>query len=250
MAKKIKKRTALSLPPRVLGELADRVAKTLIRQLPDVLSRRGKKRNKKPKARVKVDNALFLDTSAIIDGRILEVARLGFLYGIILVPKFILLELKHIADSQDSLRRTRGRRGLEILSDLKKIKRLKLKIIEDDLELPEVDEKLIQFAKLYKGRIVTCDYNLNKKATVEGVAVLNVNELANSLKTIALPGEELEVKLVQEGKTKGQGVGYLLDGTMIVVEDGKDLIGKDINVIVSRIFQTAAGRMIFAKVKE
>lgn len=234
------------LPPRVLTQIADQVAKTVLDRLPHVLSRRNQGKKKSPKE-IKVQNALFLDTSSIIDGRILEVAKLGFLNGTIIVPEFILLELKHIADSGDSLKRARGRKGLEVLSQLKKVKGLKLKVINENVPPAQVDEKLTFLAKSYKGKIITCDFNLNKKASLEGIEILNVNELANALKVIVLPGEELSVHLIQEGKEKGQGVGYLLDGTMIVVEKGQQFLGETVMVVVSRIFQTAAGRMIFTK---
>lgn len=239
----------ITLPPRMLGQIADQVAKTVLDRLPQVLHKKKPKGKTMPAGR-QVENALFLDTSAIIDGRILDVARLGFLIGSIILPEFILLELKHIADSKDSLKRARGRRGLEILSKLKKIKELKVKVTRDDAPDSEIDEKLISIARDYKGKIITCDFNLNKKATLFGIQILNVNELANALKTNVLPGEELKVKIVQEGKEKGQGVGYLLDGTMIVVERGQEVLGEVVDVIVSRIFQTEAGRMVFSKLKE
>lgn len=232
--------TAL-LPPRVLRQLADQVAKIVVSRL---------KRRKTKKKVIKMNNPIFLDTSAIIDGRILEIGKLGFLWGTLIVPEFILRELKHIADNVEGLKRARGRHGLEVLANLKKVKGVKLKIIDDNVEDPEIDEKLVKLAKIYKGRIITCDFNLNKKASVQGLQVLNVNELVNALKTKVLPGEEIEVKIVTEGKEKGQGVGYLLDGTMIVVDKGKDLVGKTVIVHVSRVFQTAAGRMIFTKLKE
>lgn len=244
--KNIFRETAL-LPPRTLVQIADQVAKTVIARLPTLLYKGGAKKSKLKK--VKIDNAHFLDTSAIIDGRILEVGKQGFLTGTIVVPEFILLELKHIADNQDPLKRARGRRGLEVLTGLKKIKGLKIRITQDEVEIPEVDEKLIKLARYYNARIITCDFNLNKKATLEGIQVLNVNELANALKTTVLPGEELKIKIVQEGKEKGQGVGYLLDGTMIVIERGQQQIGQTVEVVVSRVFQTAAGRMIFTQLK-
>lgn len=240
----------ITLPPRMLGQIADQVAKTVLDRLPQIIHKKPTKGKKEKKTRGKIENALFLDTSAIIDGRILDVARLGFLVGSIILPEFILLELKHIADSKDSLKRARGRRGLEILSKLKKIKELKVKVTRDDAPDSEIDEKLISIARDYKGKIITCDFNLNKKATLFGIQILNVNELANALKTNVLPGEELKVKIVQEGKEKGQGVGYLLDGTMIVVERGQEVLGEVVDVIVSRIFQTEAGRMVFSKLKE
>lgn len=243
-AKKNTHQPFLLLPPRILGQLAEQVARIVIERL--------SKKDKKGKTvlkKTKIENALFLDTSAIIDGRILEVAKQGFMNGTVVIPEFILQELKRIADSPLPLKRTRGRLGLETLSSFKKIKGLKVKITNDDVPSVEIDERLIRIAKHYKGKIITCDYNLNKKASILGIQILNVNELANSLKTSVLPGEELKVKIVQEGKEKGQGVGYLLDGTMVVVEKGQELVGKTVEAVVSRIFQTAAGRMIFTRLK-
>jgi len=235
------------IPQRVLTQMADLIAKAVVERIPkDVF----KRKRSKAKAK-KIEDPMLLDTSAIIDGRIYEVARLGFLVGNVLVPDFILAELKHVADSPDSLKRARGRRGLELLERLRKIKGVRFKILEknDDIVAKDNDERLLKVAKKLKGRLITCDFNLNKKASVEGVRVLNINELANSIKTIALPGEEMRIALVSTGKGKNQGVGYLPDGTMIVVEDGQNRIGEEVNVAVARVFQTAAGRMIFAKLK-
>lgn len=196
-------------------------------------------------------NPLVMDTSALIDGRIAGVAETGFLSGTIILPQFILAELRQVADNVDELKRNRGKRGLAILESLKKNKQLKFQIIDDDFpQVKEVDEKLIKIAKKYKGKIITCDFNLNKVASLSGIKVLNINELANTLKTIVLPQEEIILKIIQEGKEKNQGVGYLSDGTMIVVENGEKYLGQEVKVIVSRVFQTAAGRMIFAKVEE
>lgn len=194
-------------------------------------------------------NPLILDTSAIIDGRIAEIAKTGFLDGTLLVPKFILGELQHIADSADPLRRGRGRRGFEVIEDLGKIGGdLKLEI--SDLDFPRVkkaDDKLLQIGKKLKAKVVTTDYNLNKVGKLSGVKILNVNELANSIKSVLLPGETISVKVMQMGKEREQGVGYLPDGTMIVVEGGSKLIGQTIQTEVSRVFQTVAGRMVFVK---
>lgn len=192
-------------------------------------------------------NPLILDTSAIIDGRIADVAKTGFLYGTIFVIPSVIGELHHVADSADDLRRLRGRRGLELLESLKKIKNLSLKILEEDPQGGQVDEKLINIAKKLKGRLITCDYNLSKVAQVKGVRSLNVNELAQSVRTQVIPAEELSVRLVHEGKSKDQAVGYLADGTMIVVEGGEKYLGKEISVIVSRSLQTVAGKMVFAR---
>lgn len=234
------------LPQKAILQLADVFAHAVVQRIPKDVFKRKKSRSR-PK---KMENPMVLDTSAIIDGRIAEVGRLGFLSGHVLVPDFILLELKHVADSQDLLKRARGRKGLELLEQMKKIKGIKLVIVESKNEdKKENDEKLLKFAKQAKGRLVTCDFNLNKKASVEGVKVVNINELANALKTVALPGEEMSVKIVAIGKGKEQGVGYLQDGTMIVVEDGKEKVGKEVKIHVSRVLQTPAGRMVFGKLK-
>lgn len=198
--------------------------------------------------KTKVFNSVILDTSALIDGRIGDVLKTGFLPGEVVLPDFILSELQKIADSSDSLKRAKGRRGLSILQDIKKNWE-DLKVLKTKSKGQKTDENLVKLAKKKKAAIVTTDFNLNKVAKVSGVTVLNVNELANAVKTAVIPGEELEVKVVAEGKEKNQGVGYLEDGTMVVVENGKELIGKKVKVVVSRLLQTEAGRMIFAKVK-
>jgi uncharacterized protein YacL len=189
----------------------------------------------------------LMDTSVIIDGRIEELARTGFLPGTIVVPRFVLSELQGIADSSAATRRERGRRGLDVLSALKKVSGLKLEVIGDDFaELTEVDEKLIRLARERGWEILTTDFNLNKVASVEGIRVLNINELTEALRPVILPGEELAIRIVQPGKEKKQGVGYLSDGTMVVVENGDSLINKDVDVKVTRVFQNTAGKMIFA----
>lgn len=203
--------------------------------------------NVNPKSVKQNSEELLLDTSAIIDGRLVDIARSGFLVKNILVPRFVLKELQNIADSEDNIRREKGRRGLELLNDLKKKVKSKVLIIEDEIpDVKEVDQKLVKLAKLKGAKLVTLDYNLNKVARFEGVEVLNINELANALKPVFIPGETMEIKVIQAGKEKGQGVGYLSDGTMIVVEEGKDLLGKKIEVEIKRIFQTDAGKMFFA----
>ncbi|HKZ34629.1 MAG TPA: PIN domain-containing protein [Patescibacteria group bacterium] len=202
------------------------------------------------KEAVDYDNPMVMDTSAIIDGRIADIIETGFLHGSLLVPHFVLLELQRIADSSDTLRRGRGRRGLEILEQLKKSPFVEFEILEQErIRGKTVDEKLISVARQLKAKIITTDFNLNKVASVSGVKILNVNELANSVKAVALPGEEMVVKVIQEGKEENQGVGYLPDGTMIVVEMGKEYVGKTVDVVVSRILQTVAGRMIFVQLK-
>lgn len=198
---------------------------------------------------VSVSHPMILDTSAIIDGRILDIAKTHFLYGTILVPSFILTELQQVADSADYLKRTRGRRGFEIVGELKKVKGLRIEIWDKDAAGKNPDEKLLKLAKNLQGRIITTDFNLNRLATVSNIIVLNINELANSVRSIAIPGEKLKVKVIHLGKDAKQGVGYLPDGTMIVVEDGADLVGKEVETEVSRLIQVPAGRMIFVKIK-
>jgi len=194
------------------------------------------------------DEVAILDTSVIIDGRISDLYETKFIGGRFVVPRFVLKELQQIADSSDSLKRNRGRRGLDILNKMQKSSAIDIKIHEEDFpELTEVDAKLVKLGKLLDGRVFTNDYNLNKIAELQGVQVLNINELANALKPIMLPGEELEVKVIKEGKEQNQGIGYLDDGTMIVVEGGRHLIGQRKKVVVTSVLQTAAGRMIFAK---
>ena len=190
----------------------------------------------------------ILDTSVIIDGRIADIAETGFLDGIIVTPQFVLRELQLVADSADSLKRNRGRRGLDILQRLQKMPGLQIQIVEDDFpSVREVDLKLIELAKVYEGKIITNDFNLNKVAQLQGVAVLNINELANSLKPIVLPGEIMRVFILKEGKEYNQGVAYLDDGTMVVVDNARKMIGKTIDVSVTSVLQTTAGKMIFGK---
>lgn len=190
----------------------------------------------------------LVDTSAIIDGRIVDVARAGFLRATLLVPRFVLDELRHIADSADSMRRTRGRRGLEVLNRLRNELRHPVQVLDIDIrDIPEVDAKLVRLAQNLKVPIVTTDFNLNRVAEIQGVRVLNVNDLAQALKPVALPGDVMDVRIVQQGKEPGQGVGFLDDGTMVVVEMGDRLIGQDVMVTVSRMLQTSAGRIIFAQ---
>ena len=193
----------------------------------------------------------ILDTSVIIDGRIADIAETGFLDGVIVTPQFVLRELQLVADSADSLKRNRGRRGLDILARLQKMANLTVQIVEDDFpNIREVDMKLIELAKLYDAKIVTNDFNLNKVAQVRGVEVLNINELANSLKPIVLPGEIMRVFILKEGKEYTQGVAYLDDGTMVVVDNARKMIGKNIDICVTSVLQTTAGKMIFGKYEE
>jgi uncharacterized protein YacL len=191
---------------------------------------------------------IIVDTSAIIDGRIAEIVESGFIYGTLLVPRFVLEELQHIADSSDTLRRNRGRRGLDILARMQKDSPTPVEIVEEDVpNAAEVDAKLIGLAKGRGRAILTNDFNLNRVAELQGIRVLNINSLANAVKPAVLPGEELRVRVIQEGKEAGQGVGFLDDGTMIVVEGGSRFIDRDLEVSVTRVLQTVAGRMIFAQ---
>lgn len=190
----------------------------------------------------------ILDTSVIIDGRIADIAETGFLDGVVVTPQFVLRELQLVADSPDALKRNRGRRGLDILQRLQKVASLQIQIVEDDFPtVREVDLKLIELAKLYEGKIITNDFNLNKVAQLQGVQVLNINELANALKPIVLPGEAMRVFILKEGKEYNQGVAYLDDGTMVVVDNARKMIGKTIDISVTSVLQTTAGKMIFGK---
>jgi len=248
--KKEKEKEKHSSPfsPKVVGFIADEVAKTVVRRLTPFRRVRKRKKTKK------IENAIFLDTSAIIDGRIFDVISLGLFYGTFVILESILLELKHIADSQDAVRREKGRKGLELLEKAKKAKKVKFIILPDEKKeilkeknLKEVDERLIHSARINKGKIITCDFNLEKKANISGVQAINMNTLAASLKVRAVPGEALHIKILHTGKEASQGVGYLDDGTMIVVENASSDLGKAIDVLVARVIQTTAGRILFAK---
>jgi uncharacterized protein YacL len=190
---------------------------------------------------------ILLDTSTIIDGRIADISQTGFIFGTLVVPRFVLNELQRIADSADTMRRNRGRRGLEILNRLQKDATVPIEIIDADIEgIADVDGKLVKMARNLHCSIITNDFNLNRVAELQGVKVLNINELANAIKPVLLPGEDLHIKIMQDGKELGQGVGYLDDGTMIVVENGRQFMNTTIEVTVTRVLQTVAGRMIFA----
>ncbi len=203
-----------------------------------------------PGAPISRNSKILVDTSAIIDGRIADLTITGFLEGCLVVPRFILDELRHIADSSDDLRRNRGRRGLEVLGRLRRDNTVALEVLDVDIGPgQEVDSQLVELARGMKSPILTTDYNLNRVAELQGVQVLNVNELANALKSIVLPGEEIRVNIVQEGKEAGQGVAYLDDGTMVVVEGGRRYLNSLRDVVVVRVLQTAAGRIIFAQPK-
>ena len=193
----------------------------------------------------------LLDTSTIIDGRIADICETGFIQGTFIIPQFVLYEIQHVADHQDPVKRTRGRRGLDVLHRLQKQTFINVKIVDYDFpKLKEVDTKLIALAKRLGGKIITNDYNLNKVAELQGIEVLNMNQLAMSLKPALLPGELMSVKVVREGKEQGQGIGYLDDGTMVVVDDARKYMGKAVDVVVTSVLQTTSGRMIFSKLKE
>jgi len=199
----------------------------------------------------KKDDIVILDTSVIIDGRIADIFQTHFVEGRIVIPRFVLKELQQIADSQDALKRNRGRRGLDILNKIQKNTALDVRIQEEDFpEVKEVDAKLVKLAKLLSAKIFTNDFNLNKIAELQGVAVLNINELANSLRPVVLPGEPMEVRISKEGKEYNQGIAYLDDGTMVVVDNSRHVIGQVTKVIVTSVLQTSAGRMIFAKLED
>ncbi len=207
--------------------------------------------NAKDKKSVRVPK--ILDTSVIIDGRILEIMKTGFFEGPIVIPEFVLVELRHIADSSDGLKRNRGRRGLDILNKIQMEYGIEIYNTDSEKalkEIPEVDVKLLKLAQIMKGKVVTNDFNLNKVAVIKGVPVLNINELANALKPMVIPGETMKVTLIKQGKDRNQAIAYLDDGTMIVVEDGRRQIGQTLDITVTSVIQTAAGRMIFGKIKE
>ncbi len=245
----------LSLLPGFLGEVLPFVAAVisgllcmsiLIMREKDIFNAIGMRLSRESVAAR--DNRVLLDTSVIIDGRIADISQTGFISGTLIVPRFVLHELQRIADSPDTLRRNRGRRGLDILNRLQKESRVLIEISDLDVEdAHEVDAKLIKLARSLKCPVVTNDYNLNRVAELQGVQVLNINELANAVKAVVLPGETIQVRIIQEGKDVGQGVGYLDDGTMVVVEDGRRYMNSNITVTVTRVLQTVAGRMIFAQ---
>jgi uncharacterized protein YacL len=192
-----------------------------------------------------------VDTSALIDGRIVEIAKNGFLEGKIIIPRFVLEELQTLADSTDPMTRTKGKKGLEMVSQLREFKKPPVEIYERDIPwIKDVDSKLVELCRRLKAKLVTTDYNLNRIATIKGIEILNINDLANALKPVVAVGEELVVFLVKEGKEKNQGVGYLDDGTMVVVDNAKHLIGHKVKVLVNNLLQTSAGKIIFARVKE
>jgi uncharacterized protein YacL len=256
----------ISLLPSPLGSVLPFIAVLLFGYLGSVIfvarqkdlhnlfrafSKGGEKEDIEQKSGLQDTRRILVDTSAIIDGRIADIARTGFIPGRLLIPRFVLNELQYVSDSSDNLRRQRGRRGMEVLSDLQKDPNIPVTITDIDVEgVREVDDRLVVLARQLSCPILTNDYNLNRVAELQGVSVLNINELANAVKAILLPGETLEMKIIQEGKEYSQGVGYMEDGTMVVVENGQKYIGKTIDVSVTKVLQTAAGRMIFAKPEE
>ncbi len=197
------------------------------------------------------EETVLLDTSVIVDGRIIDILKTKFIDGKIVIPRFVLKELQQIADSTDPMKRQRGRRGLDVLHAVQKELGADITINEEEIaEVKEVDAKLVKLAKLVEAKIMTVDFNLNRVASLQGVKVLNINELANVLKPVVFPGEEMEIKLVKEGKEHNQAVGYLEDGTMVVVEDSRRMIGQNVRVVVTSVLQTQAGRMIFTKINK
>ncbi len=235
----------------ILGYLGMHLAVSKKAELEGWLKLRNEEKGEKKKSKEKQRIGKLLDTNIIIDGRVSDIFQTGFLEGPIVVPVFVLEELQKIADSSDVLKRNRGRRGLDILNHMRKKNKEDIKIITDDFEeINEVDSKLVKLARTKGYKIVTNDYNLNKVAELQGVAVLNVNDLAIAVKPAVIPGEQIFVQLVKNGKEEGQGVAYLDDGTMIVVEDGSRCIGHEVSVIITSVLQTSAGKMIFAKLDE
>ena len=230
-------------------------ADIFVKRRDDIISTVGNLKKSATKERKNKDSSRntpkVLDTSVIIDGRIFDICKTGFIEGVLVIPSFVLDELRHISDSADGLKRNRGRRGLDVLNKIQKELEIETQIWEGDfLEIAEVDSKLLKLAQTLNGKVITNDYNLNKVAEFQGVPVLNINELANAIKPVVLPGEEMKVIVIKDGKEASQGIAYLDDGTMIVVEGGRKYIGEELQVIVTSVLQTAAGRMIFAKPKE
>lgn len=214
------------------------------------LKKFGKDKKSKSENKTGASVPKILDTSVIIDGRIFDILKTGFVEGPIIIPSFVLEELRHIADSADALKRTRGRRGLDILNQIQKELPIQVQICEKDFNnIQEVDSKLLKLTQVMNGNIITNDFNLNKVAEFQGVTVLNINELANAVKPVVIPGEDMRIQIIKDGKEAGQGVAYLDDGTMIVVEGGRKYVGEVADVVVTSVLQTAAGRMIFAKMK-
>jgi len=234
-----------------VGALAEEIAKTVVERLPRMLPNVKNTRVSDDKDKQRIEHGIFLDTSAIIDGRVFDLAHMGLFTGTFVIFEPILFELKRIADLPDPMRKQRGKKGLSSLEQLRKDKNLKTQILSADKakdgSKKEVDDQLIDVTRLHKGKVITCDFNLEKKASILGVTAINMNAVAQSMKITAIPGEALTIKIVHPGKDFTQGVGYLEDGTMLVVEDGSDYVGKMIDVLVIRVIQTASGRILFAR---
>lgn len=247
-------RQGFSFQPAFVGALAEEIAKSLINRMPKMMPKR--ETSPKKSTLKKIDNPIFLDTSAIIDGRVFDLINMGIFTGTFVIGEGILLELKHIADHPDPVRKERGRKGLELLEKIKKNRKVKVTVLSDvndkknlhsSKQKKEVDEQLIDLAKSYKGKLITCDYNLEKKASIHGIIAININAMAQYLKIQAVPGQAVQIKILHIGKDTTQGIGYLDDGTMLVVEKGSEDIGKMLDVIVARVIQTSSGRILFAK---
>lgn len=233
----------------VLGVMGFRIGYSKRDELVQILAK-SRSRGEEKQTHRPYEEHKILDTSVIIDGRIADICKTGFIEGTLVIPEFVLEELQHIADSSDLLKRNRGRRGLDILNKIQKELEVRVLIYEGDFEeISEVDSKLVRLAKVLQGKVITNDFNLNKVCELQGVSVLNINDLANAVKPVVLPGEEIIVQVIKDGKEHGQGVAYLDDGTMIVVEGGREFIGTTLEVMVTSVLQTSAGRMIFAKPK-
>lgn len=231
------------------GKINRKLAANLVKEKDQEKDKKHEKENVEQKVVYKIPPKV-LDTSVIIDGRIADICQTGFIEGKLIIPAFVLEELRHIADSADDLKRVRGRRGLDILNLIQKELNIEVEISEQDFpEIAEVDSKLLKLAQVLGGKVVTNDFNLNKVAQFQGVEVLNINELANAVKPVAIPGEDMVVQVVKEGKESQQGIAYLDDGTMIVVDGGRKYMNQTIKVLVTSVLQTPAGRMIFAKPK-
>lgn len=233
------------LPPRVVMQIADEVAKVVTARMGNTKTTRTKKKTGKT-----VENAVFLDTSAIIDGRVFDLMKIGAFYGNFMLLEGVLDELKNIADSKDDVKKERGRMAMQMIENAKKERIAKFTVVEDEKPQAPVDDRIIATAKKYKGRIITCDFNLSQKAKISNVPSIDLYEMANILKTTAVPGEIFTIKLIQKGKGEDQGVGYLEDGTMIVVEQGEEMVGSTVNVEVVRVIQTDAGKIFFGKIVE
>lgn len=234
------------LPPRVVMQIADEVAKVVTARMGNASPQ---KKKKKTSGKM-IDNAVFLDTSAIIDGRVFDLMKIGAFYGNFVLLEGVLDELKNIADSKDAIKKERGRTAMQSIEQAKKERIAKFVVLEDEKPQAPVDDRIIATAKKYKGRIITCDFNLSQKAKISNVPSIDLYEMANILKTNAIPGEIFSIKLIQKGKGEEQGVGYLEDGTMIVVEQGEPAIGQTVDVEIIRVIQTDAGKIFFGKLTE